>query len=80
MRLPLKFPVFQLIYLFVKFWLNCNVKLFLKLFKDFSIIVEGRDITTVVFPEADLKLLITAEESERIRRRAKQLYGDDYAG
>lgn len=26
-----------------------------------------------------LKLLITAEESERIRRRAKQLYGDDYA-
>lgn len=45
---------------------------------NFSIIAEGRDITTVVYPEAEVKLLITADENERIRRRAIELYGDDY--
>lgn len=34
-----------------------------------NLIVEGRDTTTVVFPEADLKIYLTAEVSERAKRR-----------
>jgi cytidylate kinase len=37
-----------------------------------GIIVEGRDITTVVLPDADLKVFITADASVRARRRAIQ--------
>lgn len=37
-----------------------------------GIIVEGRDITTVVLPDADLKVFITADTSVRARRRAIQ--------
>jgi len=33
-------------------------------------VVEGRDITTVVFPDAPLKVYLTASEAERARRRA----------
>ncbi|MFM6963256.1 MAG: (d)CMP kinase [Micrococcales bacterium] len=43
-----------------------------------GIIVEGRDITTVVFPNADSRILLTASEEVRIQRRAKQL--DEGAG
>ena len=32
-------------------------------------VVEGRDIGTVVFPDADLKVYLTATEEERARRR-----------
>jgi cytidylate kinase len=35
-------------------------------------VVEGRDIGTVVLPDADLKLFLTASETERARRRSKQ--------
>ena len=34
-----------------------------------GIVVEGRDIGTVVLPEADLKIFLTASEGERARRR-----------
>jgi cytidylate kinase len=33
-------------------------------------VIEGRDIGTVVFPDAVLKIYLTADESERLRRRA----------
>jgi cytidylate kinase len=33
-------------------------------------VVEGRDIGTVVFPRAGLKVFLTAHASERARRRA----------
>jgi cytidylate kinase len=33
-------------------------------------VVEGRDIGTVVFPDAPLKAYVTADEAERARRRA----------
>ena len=33
-------------------------------------VVEGRDIGTVVFPDADVKVFLTASEEERARRRA----------
>lgn len=35
-------------------------------------VVEGRDIGTVVLPDADLKLFLTASETERARRRSNQ--------
>lgn len=38
-----------------------------------NIVVEGRDIGTVVFPNAQFKFFITATIEERARRRQKQL-------
>lgn len=35
-------------------------------------VVEGRDIGSVVFPRARLKVFLTAEAAERVRRRANQ--------
>ena len=35
-----------------------------------AVVMEGRDIGTVVFPEADLKIYIDASAEERARRRA----------
>jgi cytidylate kinase len=37
-----------------------------------DIVVEGRDIGTVVFPRADVKVFLTASAEERARRRAAQ--------
>jgi CMP/dCMP kinase len=34
-----------------------------------GVVVEGRDITTVVFPEAPLRVLLTASEAVRLARR-----------
>lgn len=36
-------------------------------------VVEGRDIGTVIFPDADVKLFITADLAERARRRHREL-------
>ncbi|MDI6791327.1 MAG: (d)CMP kinase [bacterium] len=38
-----------------------------------GIVMEGRDIGTVVFPEADLKFYLDASLSERARRRSQEL-------
>ncbi|WP_136193086.1 bifunctional cytidylate kinase/GTPase Der [Actinomyces procaprae] len=38
-----------------------------------GIIAEGRDITTVVAPDADVRLLLTATEQARLERRAADL-------
>ena len=38
-----------------------------------DIVMEGRDITTVVFPDADLKVYLTAELEERAKRRHKEM-------
>ncbi len=37
------------------------------------IVAEGRDITTVVAPDADARILLTASEEARLRRRGLQL-------
>ena len=37
-----------------------------------NIVMEGRDIGTVIFPNADVKLYIEVSEEERARRRYKQ--------
>ena len=38
-----------------------------------GIVVEGRDITTVVFPEAKTRILLTASEEVRLERRSAEL-------
>ncbi|OBB00965.1 cytidylate kinase [Mycobacteriaceae bacterium 1482268.1] len=37
-----------------------------------SVVVEGRDIGTVVLPNADVKIFLTASAEQRARRRAEQ--------
>jgi cytidylate kinase len=44
-----------------------------------GVVMVGRDIGTVVFPDADLKLFITATEEERKRRRSQQMADDSHA-
>ncbi len=39
------------------------------------IVVEGRDITTVVAPDADVRVLLQADPQRRIARRVRQLNG-----
>lgn len=38
-----------------------------------GIVAEGRDITTVIAPDADVRLLVTASEEARLTRRAAEL-------
>lgn len=38
-----------------------------------GVVVEGRDITTVVFPDAENRLLLTASEAVRLKRRSAEL-------
>jgi CMP/dCMP kinase len=49
-----------------------------------SVVVEGRDIGTVVLPDADVKFFLTASAETRARRRNDQNIasglGDDYVG
>jgi cytidylate kinase len=42
-------------------------------------VVEGRDITTVVAPHAEVRMLLTASEEARLRRRGIQLGGSQNA-
>ena len=37
-----------------------------------DIIIDGRDTTTAVFPDADLKIYLTASFEERVRRRYEE--------
>ena len=38
-----------------------------------SVVMEGRDIGTIVFPEADVKIFLDAQDSARVARRASEL-------
>ncbi len=40
-----------------------------------GVVVEGRDITTVIAPDADVRVLLTASEEARLARRARELHG-----
>ncbi len=40
--------------------------------KSNGVVMEGRDITTVVFPQADVKIFLTASIEQRAQRRAKE--------
>lgn len=46
------------------------------LLSDGDWVAEGRDIGTVVCPGAELKVFLTADDTERARRRAEQIGGD----
>lgn len=46
-----------------------------------SVVMEGRDIGTVVFPDASVKVFLDANPAERVRRRLQELRakGEDIA-
>ncbi|MFP3464563.1 (d)CMP kinase [Leifsonia sp. SIMBA_070] len=44
-----------------------------------GIVVEGRDITTVVCPDAPVRILLTADEAVRMARRSAELAGHSAA-
>ncbi|HMU72458.1 MAG TPA: (d)CMP kinase, partial [Ferruginibacter sp.] len=39
-----------------------------------GIVMDGRDIGTTVFPDAELKIFMTADTAVRVERRFKELY------
>jgi cytidylate kinase len=43
-------------------------------------VAEGRDITTVVAPDAEVRILLTADERSRLARRALEVHGSDDEG
>ena len=50
----------------VREWVNSQVR---KANEQYDVVVDGRDIGTVVFPDAALKIFLVAEPGERARRR-----------
>ena len=50
----------------VREWVNDQVR---KAGESFDVVVDGRDIGTVVFPDAALKVYLVAAPGERARRR-----------
>ena len=40
-----------------------------------GVVAEGRDITTVVAPDADVRILMAASQDARLGRRARELHG-----
>lgn len=45
-----------------------------KMGKQKGIVMDGRDIGTVVFPKAELKIFMTADNAVRVERRYKELF------
>lgn len=43
-----------------------------------GVVVEGRDITTVVAPDAPVRILLTASKTARLARRARDVHGADH--
>lgn len=56
----------------VRLWVNEQVR---RAAERRDVVVDGRDIGTVVFPGADLKVFLVADPWERARRRLKQQHG-----
>lgn len=54
------------------------VKLQKKLGKGGGVVMDGRDIGSVVFPDAELKIFMTAEEDVRVNRRWAELKSKGY--
>jgi cytidylate kinase len=53
----------------VRAWVNAQVR---AASGGYNVVVDGRDIGTVVFPDADLKIFLVADPWERARRRLTQ--------
>ncbi|HEV8409721.1 MAG TPA: (d)CMP kinase [Gemmatimonadaceae bacterium] len=56
----------------VRDWVNDQMR---RCARDGSIVVDGRDMGTTVFPEAQLKIFLVANANERARRRLLQRLG-----
>jgi cytidylate kinase len=56
----------------VRTWVNTQQRRVVGGFGDRGVVVDGRDIGTVVFPESPLKIFLTATPDERARRRLFQ--------
>jgi cytidylate kinase len=54
----------------VRDWVNAQVK---RAADAYDVVADGRDMGTVVFPDADLKVFLVADPWERARRRLMQL-------
>ena len=54
----------------VREWVNSQVR---RAAESYDVVVDGRDMGTVVFPSADLKVFLVADPWERARRRLIQL-------
>ena len=55
----------------VRSWVNEEVR---RVARGYDVVVDGRDIGTVVFPEADLKIFLVADPWERAKRRLVQRF------
>lgn len=58
----------------VREWVDAQVR---RAGSEFNVVVDGRDIGTVVFPDAKLKIFLVADPWERARRRLVQQHGGD---
>ncbi len=56
----------------VRAWVNVHVR---SLAHGYDVVVDGRDIGTAVFPDAQLKIFLVADPWERARRRLTQRLG-----
>ena len=54
----------------VREWINSRLRAMVRAGRD--VVVDGRDIGTVVFPDADLKVFLTASPEARAGRRISQ--------
>jgi cytidylate kinase len=58
----------------IREWINSRLRAMVRAGRD--VVVDGRDIGTVVFPDADLKVFLTASPSVRAGRRISQRGAD----
>src|SRR5207253_1443790 len=56
----------------VRTWVNTQQRVAVRACGSRGVVVDGRDIGTIVFPEAPLKIFLTATPDERARRRLFQ--------
>ncbi len=58
----------------VREWVNSIVR---RAGSEYDVVVDGRDIGTVVFPDAALKIFLIADPAERARRRLRERSGGE---
>lgn len=58
---------------FVRDFVNMKVR---AIPKSGKFVIDGRDCGSVIFPDADLKIFLTASPEERAKRRAEEIKGD----
>jgi cytidylate kinase len=63
----------------VREWLNARFRMLMLTTPFEGIVAEGRDITTVVAPDAPVRILLTASEEARMGRRSKELTSESAA-